>query len=184
MIFDEVQKAPELFNYIKIHVDQDRNARGKFVLTGSSQFSFTKGLSETLAGRIGLLSLLPYQYSEIPIKFHWESIYKGGYPELVNKHSYLFQDWIASYLETYVNKDVSTLTQISDMRDFRRLISLLAANAAQLLNMSRFSNDLGIDVKTVKRWISILEASYIIFLLPLFYENFGKRNYQHFFNEH
>lgn len=175
IIFDEVQKVPELFNYIKIAVDNDRNARGKFVLTGSSQFSFIKGLSETLAGRIGLLSLLPYQYSEIPSKWRKESIYKGAYPELINKEYHLFQDWISSYLETYLHKDVATLAQIGDLRDFRRLISLLAANTAQLLNLSRYANDLGVDVKTIKRWISILEASYIIFLLPPFYENFGKR---------
>ncbi len=175
VIFDEVQKVPELFNYIKIQVDNDRDTRGKYVLTGSSQFSFIKGLSETLAGRIGLLSLLPYEYTEIASKLHDESIFRGGYPELVNKEYKLFQDWMASYLETYVNKDVASIAQIGDLRDFRRLISLLAANTSEQLNMSRYANDLGIDVKTVKRWISILEASYIIFLLPPFYQNYGKR---------
>lgn len=175
VIFDEVQKAPELFNYIKIAVDNDRNNPGKFVLTGSSQFSFIKKISESLAGRIGLLTLLPYQCSELPPQLRNESIFKGGYPELVGKKYQLFDDWFSAYMATYLTKDVSVLSNIGDMRDFQRLIKLLAANTAQILNMSRFANDLGVDVKTIKRWISILEASYIVFLLPPYHRNFGKR---------
>lgn len=175
VVFDEVQKAPTLFNYIKIAVDQNRKKTGKFVLTGSSQFSFIHKISESLAGRMGLLELLPYQYTEIHKNLRDESVFRGGYPELVGKHYRLFEDWFASYLETYLNKDVSILAHIGDMRDFRRLIALLAANTGQILNMSRFASDLGVDVKTIKRWISILEASYIIFLLPPYYNNFGKR---------
>jgi len=175
VIFDEVQKAPELFNYIKIAVDQDRSTVGKFIITGSSQFSFIKGLSETLAGRIGLLSLLPYQFSELPKKHDKNCIFQGTYPELVSKNYHLFQDWMSAYLETYLQKDIASLAQIGDMRDFRRLLHLLAINTSQQLNLSRYANDLGVDVKTIKRWISLLEASYIIFLLPPFYENFGKR---------
>ncbi len=175
IIFDEVQKVPEIFDYIKISVDQDRSTVGKFVLTGSSQFSFIKKITESLAGRIGLLNLLPYQLSEIPASLKSLSIIKGGYPELVEKKYKMFESWYSSYLETYLNKDVKSLSNIGDIRDFNRLISLLAANASQLLNMSRYANDLGVDVKTIKHWISILEASYIIFLLPPFYNNYGKR---------
>ena len=86
IIFDEVQKAPEIFNYIKIAVDNDRANHGKFILTGSSQFSFVKGITETLAGRIGLLTLLPYQFNEIPNNLHDDTIVKGCYPELVEKN--------------------------------------------------------------------------------------------------
>lgn len=175
VIFDEVQKVPDIFNVIKMAVDRDRGARGKFVLTGSSQFAFIKGVSESLAGRIGLLSLLPFQFSELPAVFRETSIFKGGYPELVDKKYVLFDDWFSSYLETYLNKDISALGHIGDMRDFRRLIQLLAANTAQQLNMSRYASDIGVEVKTIKRWISLLEASYIIFLLPPFYNNYGKR---------
>jgi len=175
VIFDEVQKAPELFNDIKIAVDKDRNKTGKFVLTGSSQFSFVKGISESLAGRIGLLTLLPYQYSEMPKNLRYQSIYRGSYPELVNKKYRLSQDWYDAYINTYLNSDVKTLTHIGDMRDFQRLIRLLAANTSQILNMTQYANDIGVDVKTIKRWISILEASYIIFLLPPYYKNYGKR---------
>ena len=175
VIFDEVQKVPELFNYIKLAVDRDRKKKGKFVLTGSSQFSFIKGISESLAGRIGLLTLLPYQYWEMPQSLRQESIYRGGYPELVEEKYKLFEDWFSSYLETYLLKDVSLLANVGGKRDFRRLISLLAANTSQILNLSTYAKELGVDVKTIKRWISVLEASYLIFLLPPYYKNYGKR---------
>jgi uncharacterized protein len=175
LIFDEAQKVPELFNYIKIAVDNDRANVGKFVLTGSSQFSFVKGISESLAGRIGLLALLPYQFAEIPESLRMSSLIYGGYPELVMKGYKLANDWFSAYLETYLSKDVKALTNIGDLRDFQRLISLLAANVGQILNLSRYANDIGVDVKTIKRWISVLEASYVIFLLPPYHNNYGKR---------
>ncbi len=175
VIFDEIQRVPKLFNYIKIAVDQDRATTGKFVLTGSSQLQFIQGISESLAGRIGLLSLLPYQLTEIPLSLHEESIYKGCYPELVNKQFALWQDWYSSYIDTYLKKDVSALAHVGDKREFQKLLRLLAVHTSHILNMSTYANDLGVDVKTIKRWISILEASYIIFLLPPYYQNFGKR---------
>lgn len=174
-IFDEVQKVPELFNYIKLAVDNDRSKRGKFVLTGSNQFAFIKGLSESLAGRIGLLALLPYQFSEMPFACLQNSIFKGGYPELVEKKYQLFDDWFSSYMETYLINDVNTILNIGNKRDFRRLIHLLAVNTSQLLNCSHYARDLGVDVKTIKSWLSVLEASYIIFLLPPYFNNHGKR---------
>lgn len=175
IIFDEVQKVPEFFNYIKIAVDNDRHNKGKFVLTGSSQFSLIKNSSESLAGRIGLLSLLPFQFSEIPHLLRNESIFKGGYPELIDANYKMFSEWFSSYVETYLNKDIASIGHVGDIRDFRKLLQLLAINASQQLNMSRYANDIGVDVKTIKRWISILEASYIIFLVPPFYKNYGKR---------
>ncbi len=175
VIFDEAQKAPELFNHIKLAVDKNRQTYGKFVLTGSAQFTLMKSITESLAGRIGLLSLLPYEITEVPKSLRKESIYQGGYPELINKKYHLASDWFSSYLETYITRDVSALAQIGDKRDFRQLISLLAANTAQQLNFNRYATDLGVDVKTIKRWISILEASYIVFLLPPYHRNFGKR---------
>lgn len=175
VIFDEVQKVPELFNLIKKAVDEDRQTPGKYILTGSSQFAFIKGVTESLAGRIGLLSQLPFQISEMPRELREQAIYKGGYPELVNKRYALWEDWYSSYLDTYITKDVSALLHLGDKRDFLRLIRLLAANTSQILNMSRFATDIGVDVKTIKKWISVLEASYIIFLLPPYYRNYGKR---------
>ncbi|MCH9630160.1 MAG: hypothetical protein S4CHLAM37_01540 [Chlamydiia bacterium] len=175
VIFDEVQKAPEIFDHIKLAVDEDRSTTGKFVLTGSSQFTFSKNISESLAGRIGSLVLLPYEYSELPAKHREESVFKGAFPELVLKNYALFDDWYASYIETYIEKDLRSIANVGDLRDFQKLIQLLATNTAQILNYTTYSKHIGVDVKTIKRWVSILEASYIIFLLPPFYDNLGKR---------
>jgi uncharacterized protein len=175
IIFDEVQKIPEIFSYIKMKVDKDRQNYGKFILTGSSQFSFLKNISESLAGRMGLLSLLPFQLSETPPSQRHDAIYQSSYPELVLRNYNLSSEWYSSYLETYLDKDIRQLFNIGDLRDFRRFISLLATKASNILNMTSFSNDLGVTVSTIKRWLSILEASYIIFFVPAYYNNFGKR---------
>ncbi len=175
VIFDEVQKVPEIFNYIKIAVDADRDNKGKFVITGSSQFSFIQKITESLAGRIGLLTLLPFQYAEIPQNLRYDSIYKGCYPEIIKSKFKNYLNWYSSYLETFVLKDVKSLINIGDLRDFRQFIKLLASQTAQILNMSGLSRTLGISVSTVKRWISVLEAAYIIFLLPPYFSNLGKR---------
>ena len=175
IIFDEVQYVPEIFNYIKLYVDAERFLYGNFILTGSSQFQFLRHATESLAGRIGLLSLLPFQYCEMPHALRQDSLFQGAYPELVLRDYQESALWYAAYLETYLSKDVRAIANIGDIRDFQRLIQLLAANVSQLLDMSMYARDLGVSVPTVKRWISILEASYIIFLLPPFYENYGKR---------
>ncbi len=175
VIFDEVQNVPEIFNMIKFAIDNDRQNYGNFVLTGSSNFSFLKSISESLAGRIGLLSLLPFQYLEIPQNQKKESIFKGAYPELVLKNYHESNLWYSSYVDTYLNKDLRMLANIGDIRDFRRFIQLLASRISQTLDMSIFAKNLGVSVPTIKRWISILEASYILFLIPPFYKNHGKR---------
>lgn len=175
VIFDEVQYVPKLFNIIKAMVDKDRMNYGRFILTGSSQFNFLKNVSESLAGRIGLISLLPFQWSEMPKALTTESIYQGAYPELVMR-SYNNADlWYSSYIDTYLTKDIRSLAEIGNIRDFRRLIQLLAANISNPLDMTKFANDIGVSVPTIKRWISVLEASYVIFLLPPFYNNYGRR---------
>jgi predicted AAA+ superfamily ATPase len=175
VIFDEVQRVPEIFSYVKLAVDNDRQRYGKFVLTGSSQFAFMRRVSESLAGRIGLLTLLPFQYSEVPASLREDSIYLGGYPELVNRDYEGSFDWYTSYLDTYLTRDVRDLREIGDIRDFRRFIQMLASRVSQIINMSEVGRDIGVSVPTVKKWISVLEASYIIFLLPPFYNNLGKR---------
>lgn len=159
VIFDEVQFVPKIFNHIKMLVDNDRYNYGRFVLTGLCQFSFLKNASESLAGRISLMAQLPLQRLEIPQPQKQDSIFQGGYPELVLK-DYLDTDlWFSSYMETYLTKDVRALLQIGDIRDFRRLIQLLAANTSQQLDLSAYANNLGVSVPTIKRWISVLEAS-------------------------
>lgn len=175
VIFDEVQKAPEIFNLIKLIVDRNRDQKGQFILTGSTNFHVIKNLSDTLAGRIGLLSLFPLQFNEIPEDLRQQAQWKGSYPEIVIDGYKHRDDWYSSYIDTYINKDVREISQIGDLRDFQRFIRLLAINTSHLLNQSAFAKEIGVSVPTIKRWLSILEASYIIFLLPPFYENFGKR---------
>ncbi|MGA2623847.1 MAG: ATP-binding protein [Bacteroidota bacterium] len=175
VIFDEVQRAPELFSYVKLAVDSDREHYGKFVLTGSSQFAFMKRVSESLAGRIGLLTLLPFQFAEMPVSFQDTSIFMGGYPELVTRKYKGSFDWYTSYLDTYLTRDIRDQREIGDIRDFRLFLQMLATRASQVLNMSEVARDIGISVPTVKKWISVLEASYVVFLLPPFYKNLGKR---------
>ncbi len=175
VIFDEVQLVPDIFSTIKMVVDQDRHNYGNFVLTGSSQFAFLKSASESLAGRMGLLSLLPFQLKEIPKALVEDSIYQGSYPELVMR-SYEEADlWMSSYIDTYLNKDIRALAQIGDMRDFRRFIQLLAGNIGQTLDQTHYAKNIGVSVPTIKRWLSILEASYVVFLVPPFFKNLGKR---------
>ena len=175
VIFDEVQKSPEIFHYLKLAIDQDRQNRGKFILAGSSHFSFVKHITESLAGRIGLLSLLPFQRQEITKNLRAKQILKGSYPELVSRKYTKAKEWYAAYVNNYIERDVRSLYNVGNLRDFQRLVNLLAARAAQELNMSVLANDLGVSVKTVQQWISILEASYIIFLLPSYHKNLGKR---------
>lgn len=165
VVFDEVQKVPDIFSRIKLIVDKERDVYGRFIVTGSSQFIMMKRVSDSLAGRIGLLTLLPLQYSELPNAARAESLFRGSYPQLVTQNYEYFDEWFSGYIETYLTRDVRDLINIGDMRDFRRCLQLLAGRAAQILNMAQLASDLAVSVPTVKRWISVLEASYIIFLL-------------------
>lgn len=175
VIFDEVQRVPEIFNYIKLLVDNDRKKYDKFIVIGSSQFAFMKKVSESLAGRIGLVTLLPFQCSEVPAKLREDSLFQGGYPELIDRKYLGSFEWYTSYLDTYLTRDVRDLREIGDIRNFRRFIQILAARVSQIMNMSDISRDIGVSVVTIKKWLSVLEASYIIMLLPPFYKNLGKR---------
>ncbi len=175
VVFDEIQKVPDLFHYIKRIVDEDRMNYGKFVITGSAQFSMIASITESLAGRIGMLTLLPFQFKEVLYANLISSQFKGAYPEVII-HDYKNSEiWYNSYLETYLEKDVRSMLNIGNLSDFRRLIKMLASNCSQIINYSSLANALGIGVNTVKRWVSVLEASYIIFLLPPYYKNFNKR---------
>lgn len=118
IIFDEAQKAPEIFELIKIVVDKNRQDKGRFAVTSSSQFALNQRISESLAGRTGMLTLLPYQCSEIKSNLRSESVFRGGYPELVNQQYKHFNKWFSSYIDTYINKDVRELSNIGSLRDF------------------------------------------------------------------
>ena len=175
VIFDEAQYVPQLFQELKIAVDQDRNNRGKFIITGSSQFHLLKNITESLAGRVGLLTLLPFQYSEIPANLRDQSLYLGCYPEMVDLNYRMFDDWFNAYISSYLERDVRGLHNIGDLLDFKKLIQMLAANTSQILDYSFYAKNIGVAVNTIKRWISILEASYVVFLLPSYHKNQNKR---------
>jgi hypothetical protein len=182
-IIDEIQLAPSLLSYVKIRVDNQRSVKGQYVFTGSQQFGLIKNLSDSLAGRIALLELLPLSVAEkrrhltIPdaIGLFRHAALTGCYPELVVDEAVDLQSWYASYLQTYLERDIRTIYNIGDLRDFQRFVRLLAARCGQQLNMSDFSRDLGISVPTVKSWLSILEASRVVYLLPPYHSNLGKR---------
>ena len=175
VILDEIQYAPEILTYVKILIDQDRSP-GQWFITGSQQFSVMKNVSESLAGRAAVFSLPPFGIRERRnVEELSDFLLMSSYPELVVNPDIERDIWYASYLQTYIERDVRMLLNIADLRDFEQFIRLLAAYTGQELNMSLFSRRLGVSVPTIKRWISVLEASFIIFLLPPYFNNFGKR---------
>jgi len=175
VVIDEIQYMPELTQTIKILIDRDRSP-GNWFITGSQQFSVMKSISESLAGRAAILSLPTFTYSERKLQKELVPyLLESSYPEPL-LYKKVNQDlWYSSYLQTYLERDVRALMNIENLRDFEQFIRLLASRTATQLNYSSFANDLGLSVPTIRRWISILEASYIIYLLPPFYKNYGKR---------
>lgn len=182
-IIDEIQLAPQLLSYVKIRVDNRRGIKGRYLFTGSQQFGLIRNLNESLAGRIALLELLPMSVAEKrrhltladSAALFRHAALTGSYPELVADDAIDLPSWYASYLQTYLERDIRTIYNIGDLRDFQRFVRLLAARCGQQLNMSEFSRDLGVSVPTVKSWLSILEASRVVYLLPPYYANLGKR---------
>jgi uncharacterized protein len=175
VIFDEAQQVPRLFNYIKLMIDEDRQNYGKFILTGSSQFSMVRGITETLAGRVGNICLLPFQYTEVPERQKKGQLLFGSYPEIVVRGYKGVLEWYESYIQNYLERDVRGLANIGNLRDFKRFINLLAANTSQEFNASSYANEIGVNYKTIQSWLSILEAGYIIFTIEPYFHNLGKR---------
>jgi uncharacterized protein len=177
-IFDEVQKSPNLFNYIQEILDNETE-RGKYILTGSSNFLLNQKISQSLAGRVGFLELLPLSNSEINTYFKatnslWKIIFKGGFPEIwlqnINPSFYF-----PSYIQSFIERDIRQLINIKNLILFQQFIKLVATRAGQEWNSSQISNDLGVDSKTVTAWLSYLQTAGIVYLLPPYYANFGKR---------
>jgi len=178
VIFDEVQRVPELFSYIQTIVDERRQP-GQFILTGSQNFLLHEKISQSLAGRVALLNLLPLSLAELKnvssaLQNLEAVLFKGFYPRLYDTKIEP-GDWYPSYLQTYVERDLRQMKNISNLSTFQRFLKLCAARTGQLLNLSSLANDCGISANTVGAWLSILEASYIIFLLKPHYQNFNKR---------
>jgi len=177
-ILDEIQRAPGLFNYLQEILDNSTED-GLFILTGSNNLLLQSNISQTLAGRIGILDLLPMSMNEIK-EFELEEldvnslILKGSYPEIYHKKRNP-QHWYPSYIRTYIERDVRNIRNIDNISMFVKFLRLCAGRVGQQLNISSLSNECGIDVKTVNSWLSVLESTYIIKLLQPYYKNYNKR---------
>ena len=175
VILDEVQRVPELFRYLKISIDAAPTTMGRFVITGSNQLSFGKGVSESLAGRIGLLRLLPFERAELPPELRARQILFGSYPTLAMRNYEGAREWFSSYLGTYLERDIRLVFDIGKLSDFQILLRLLAARTSQEQNIASLAREIGVSSHTVEHWISVLEASSITFSLAPFHANLGKR---------
>jgi predicted AAA+ superfamily ATPase len=197
VIFDEVQYAPDLLPYIKEKIDSNRHKTGQYLLTGSQDLLLMEKVTESLAGRAAMLRLLPLSRREAeerpqlslpweskrrsssqkPYAFQklWEGFLRGGYPELVAQPGRDVTLWHASYVQTYLERDVRTLRQVGDLSQFQNFLRVLAARSAQLLNLTDVARDLGIAVNTAKAWLSVLEATYQVIVLRPYFANVGKR---------
>ena len=177
LLIDEIQNVPELFSYIQGIVDRLKKP-GHFIITGSQQFGLLSKISQSLAGRVGFIELLPLSISETKktLKTLDETLYKGFYPALHNKSFKLPPHlWYEDYVKTYLEKDLRQLINIKDLSLFQKFLRLCAGRNGQLVNCSELSNVTGINIRTVQSWLSILEASYIIFLLKPYHKNFSKK---------
>lgn len=177
-ILDEIQRAPHLFSYLQQVLDET-NKKGLFILTGSNNFLLQSNISQSLSGRIAYLQLLPMSLQELKESKKIKNVYSwhilhGGYPEVITKKINP-ADWYAGYINTYVERDVRQLKNISNLSQFTKLLRLCAGRTGQVLNLTSLSNDCGIDQKTVAAWLSILQSSYVIYLLKPYHGNFNKR---------
>ncbi len=175
-IFDEVQRNPEIFSYLQEIVDNNGKS-GQFVLTGSNNFLFNEKISQTLAGRVGYLNLLPFSLEEVKIYnldySENDYILNGFYPPVYDRQINI-QEWMPGYIRTYIERDVRQIKNISSLLLFEKFMRLLAGRTSQELNLTSLSVEVGVDVKTIQSWIGILENSFIIFLLRPFYKNYNK----------
>ena len=192
VIIDEAQRVPELFSYIQRQVDEDATC-GRFILTGSANFLLMEQVSQTLAGRTGVLHLLPLTRAELerqpaaeldsPTTLFanratglelWPTVYTGFFPR-IHDRGIPPEVWLPDYVQTYLQRDVRSLVSVGDLERFERFLMLVAGRIGQLLNFSSLANDCGIAVDTARRWISVLKTSFVIFLLPPHHRNFNKR---------
>lgn len=175
-IFDEVQRVPELTSWIQPLVDQDE-MKGRFILTGSAQFELLSTVSQSLAGRTALVRLLPFTLGELGVSRsadadHW--LFQGFYPRIHDQGLDPAQAY-GDYVQTYIERDVRQFSEIRNLVSFQRFVRLCAGRVGQLLNLESLGADAGISGVQARQWLTILEASYIVFLLPPWFENIGKR---------
>jgi predicted AAA+ superfamily ATPase len=198
VIVDEIQYVPELLSYIKTKIDEKRKP-GSWLLTGSQNFILMHGISQSLAGRTAVLSLMPFSISErlnngdktiepsawikriTSLKASQNNtsitdiILRGSYPEIATRRRIDRQIWCSSYISTYIERDVRNLSNVGDLNQFEKFLRLCATRTGQILNLSEMARDIGISVPTAKRWLSMLETGYQVYLLYPYYRNIGKR---------
>ena len=177
-ILDEVQRAPEILSYLQKRLDADAKP-GRYILTGSQQFGLMEGITQSLAGRTGLVSLLPFSYDELQrggcAPEHLEdALFQGAYPPIYDQKADV-RLWLDAYLATYVERDVRQVLNVRDLTLFSRFLALCAGSVGQLLNASRLGADCGLNHGTVRQWLSVLEASFVVFMLAPHHRNFRKR---------
>lgn len=197
VIFDEIQHAPDLLSYIKLRIDAKRHKCGRYVLSGSQNLLLAESVSESLAGRVAVLRLLSLSRREIEGDPHsglpwqrdrradpvprssfgelWRDLLVGGYPQLVAKPSLDASRWHSNYATTYLERDVRTLRHVGNLMQFQAFVEAVAARSGQLFNAADVSRDLGIAVSTVRAWLSVLEATFQVFIVRPYFENVGKR---------
>ncbi|MCY4532480.1 MAG: ATP-binding protein [Gammaproteobacteria bacterium] len=197
VIFDEVQYTPDLLPYIKEKIDADRGRTGQYLLTGSQNLLLSEKVTESLAGRAAMLRLLPLSRreaegrpgnafawerqngstSQLPQVFDelWKGFLRGGYPELAVQPDRDTSLWHASYIQTYLERDVRTLRQVGDLTQYQNFLRVLAARSGQLLSLTDIARDLGVAVNTTKAWLSVLEATYQVMVVRPYFANVGKR---------
>jgi len=176
-VFDDIQRTPDLFSYLQGIVDENKSI--KYILSGAQNFLLSERISQSLAGRVGIVKLMPFSMSELNdanlLSTDFKEVaYKGFYP-IIFDHKIPPEDFYPNYVQTYVERDVRQLTQVGDLNVFSTFLKLCAGRVGQLLNMSELANDSGISVNTVKSWLTILESSYIVFRLYPHHKNFNKR---------
>lgn len=178
IILDEIQRVPELFSYLQVKTDNDKKM-GQYILTGSQHFLMMQSITQSLAGRIAIFNLYPLSYEELSNdnkqkKDIYTQIWYGGYPRLYEQEiSPLI--WINNYIQTYIDRDVSLISQITNLKTFETFLRVIAGRTGQLINLTSLSNDLGISHNTVKSWVNLLETSGIIYLLQPYFSNISKR---------
>lgn len=178
VVIDEIQRVPELLSYIQAIVDEEQ-INGRFVLTGSHQLKLREAVNQSLAGRTAIINLLPFSIQELlaaGIEFDRfeEYAFQGFLPRIYDQSQRPTTAY-SNYYQTYVERDVRQLINLKDLTLFEKFLKLLAGRTGQLIDYSSLANDVGVDAKTIKNWLSILEASFLVFKLPAYFENFGKR---------
>jgi hypothetical protein len=177
VIIDEVQRAPELLSYIQVLADAS-SGKGQYILTGSHHLSLREAVSQSLAGRTALLELLPFSIEELTSAgielTRDEYIFQGFYPRIYAEQQDVRRLY-RNYFQTYVERDVRQILQIKNLSLFEQFVRLLAGRTGQVLNLHSLGGEIGVAGKTLKEWVSVLEASFIVFRLPPYFENFGKR---------